>query len=172
LRLFHVSERADIEGFEPRRLPGSADDAPPVVWAIDEEHLDNYLLSRDCPRVCFRASAASRAEDVRRFLGSDAGAVVVAIESGWEPRARSTPLHLYRLPAETFTCQDRNAGYFVSSAVVSPLERIHVARPLDLLHSRGAALRVLPSLWPLHDEVAASTLAFSMIRMRNAAPRI
>jgi Family of unknown function (DUF6886) len=32
-------------------------------------------------------------------------------------------------------------------------------------------LRVMPSLWQLHDAVVASTLQFSIIRMRNAQPR-
>lgn len=34
------------------------------------------------------------------------------------------------------------------------------------------ALRVVPSLWPLHDAVVVSTLQFSMIRMRNAQSRV
>jgi hypothetical protein len=36
---------------------------------------------------------------------------------------------------------------------------------------RGVELRFVPSLWPLHDAVAASSLRFSIIRMRNALPR-
>lgn len=171
MRLFHVSERADIERFEPRRRPAANGDEPPVVWAIDQRHLDNYLVPRDCPRVCIRADAASTAEDVLRFLESDRAAVVVAIESAWAPRAESTRLFLYRLPEAPFACRDMGAGYFVSTRAVEPEERVDVARPLELLNSRGATLRVLPSLWPLHDEVAASTLAFSMIRMRNATGR-
>jgi hypothetical protein len=37
---------------------------------------------------------------------------------------------------------------------------------------RGAEVRLVESLWPLHDAVAASTLEFSMIRMRNAKQRL
>jgi Family of unknown function (DUF6886) len=33
-------------------------------------------------------------------------------------------------------------------------------------------LRVMPTLWPLRDAVVASTLQFSIIRMRNAALRV
>jgi hypothetical protein len=32
-------------------------------------------------------------------------------------------------------------------------------------------LRFMPNLWPLRDAVVASTLRFSLIRMRNALPR-
>jgi len=35
----------------------------------------------------------------------------------------------------------------------------------------GGELRFLPDLWPLRDAVVASTLRYSMIRMRNARPR-
>ena len=38
---------------------------------------------------------------------------------------------------------------------------------LELLN-RGVELRIVPSLWPLRDEVVKSTLQFSLIRMRNA----
>ena len=33
---------------------------------------------------------------------------------------------------------------------------------------RGVELRLVPELWSLRDAVAASTLEFSVIRMRNA----
>jgi hypothetical protein len=42
---------------------------------------------------------------------------------------------------------------------------------LHALRSRRVELRLMPNLWSLHDAVASSTLQFSMIRMRNAAPR-
>ncbi len=49
----------------------------------------------------------------------------------------------------------------------------------DLLDAHAAAgieLRVVPSLWPLHDAVAygpgaSTTWDFSIVRMRNARPR-
>ena len=36
---------------------------------------------------------------------------------------------------------------------------------------RGVELRFVPSLWQLRDVVVASSLEFSLIRMRNALPR-
>ena len=44
----------------------------------------------------------------------------------------------------------------------------------DLVGLHGQAeieLRALPNLWPLWDEVVASTLEFSGMRLRNALPR-
>jgi hypothetical protein len=43
--------------------------------------------------------------------------------------------------------------------------------PVSELLQRGVKLRIVPNLWPLRDAVVASSLQFSMIRMRNALPR-
>jgi hypothetical protein len=164
--LFHVSEEAGITRFDPRKAPGVA---RPVVWAVDEEKLRNYLLPRDCPRVTFFAQSDSSAADVERFLGSSHS--VVAIESAWLERVRRARLFCYRLPDATFKCIDSCAGYFHSDEAVIP-EKVEVINDLlNALSSRGIELRILRSLWPLHDAIAGSTLGFSMIRMRNASPQ-
>ena len=57
LRLFHVSEESRIKVFNPRPVPSpDAGVAGEAVWAVDEVHLPNYLLPRDCPRVTFAAN--------------------------------------------------------------------------------------------------------------------
>ena len=58
LRLDHVSDVPNIDRFHPRIAPTTtATELGKVVWAVDEEHLHNYLLPRDCPRVTFYALA-------------------------------------------------------------------------------------------------------------------
>jgi len=81
-RLYHVSEEDGITVFKPR-LPPSDDSGVrgEVVWAIDEEHLPNYLLPRDCPRVTFGVSAQTTVEDRGVYFGGSIGHRVVAIES-------------------------------------------------------------------------------------------
>jgi hypothetical protein len=163
--LFHMSEEPDIARFEPR---ASEYATGLVVWAIDERRLCNYLVPRECPRVTYYAGADTTATDVDRFLGSSPA--VVAIESGWLERVRSTWLYSYHMPPETFECLDACAGYFVSRVPVVP-SRIEVFQdPLGELLVRGVELRVIPNLWSLRDAVVASSLQFSLIRMRNAAP--
>jgi hypothetical protein len=163
--LFHVSE-GEIRRFLPR--PSESVDEP-GVWAIDGRRLHNYLLPRDCPRVTFYAGPATSAEDAERFLGTSPA--VVAVASAWLERIRACVLYVHHLPPRTFECLDEGAGYWVSRAAVVP-ERVEVTTDVvaELLR-RGVELRFLPSLWHLHDAVAASSLQFSMIRMRNAAPR-
>jgi hypothetical protein len=164
--LFHISEDPDIQAFAPRRSD-YADE--PVVWAIDDERLRNYLLPRDCPRVTCYAGPQTTDADRAQFLGTSKA--VVAIESGWLERVQGCRLHCYHLPAQSFECIDQCAGYFVSRVAVLP-ERVEVVEdPLSELRRRGVQLRIGPNLWPLRDAVVTSSLLFSIIRMRNALPR-
>jgi hypothetical protein len=158
--VFHVSEEPGITVFAPR--PGD------VVWAISEARLGNYLLPRDCPRVTFYALTTTTAVDRARFLG-DAPAVV-AIESVWLSRCESTPLTLYEFDAQPFQMKDAIAGYYTTHETVYPVATRCVERPLQVLRGRGVDVRVLDCLWQLREDVATSSLGFSIIRMRNAAP--
>jgi hypothetical protein len=66
---FHARERSGIDLFEPR--PPASRDAgvdKPVVRAVDERRLANYLLPRDCPRVCFAAGPRATAADRERHF--------------------------------------------------------------------------------------------------------
>jgi hypothetical protein len=164
--LFHISEESGIERFEPRPSEYASG---LVVWAIDAQRLHNYLVPRECPRVTYYAGRETSTSDVERFLGPSPA--VVAVESDWLKRLRSCRLYCYHMPPETFECMDACAGYFVSRVPVVPA-RVEVFDDLmaEIL-KRGVELRFVPSLWPLRDAVVASSLQFSLIRMRNALPR-
>jgi hypothetical protein len=163
--LFHVSEESDIAVFHPR--PSQiAPKAGPIVWAIDSPKLPNYLLPRDCPRVTFGLCGTTTPKDRERF-GVDTGRVVV-IEAGWLQRVCASTLFLYELPTRAFRLFDDIAGYWVSTESVEPMRVTAVGDLPTAMTERGGELRVVRRLWPLHDAVATSTLAFSMIRMRNA----
>ena len=164
--LFHVSEEPAIKLFEPRPSKYVLD---PVVWAIDEARLRNYLMPRNCPRVTYYAGTETSREDVEQFLGSSSA--VIAVESAWFDRFRSCRLYCYQLPAETFACLDECAGYFVSRSSVVPAGVSIIDDVIGELLRIGVELRFVPNLWPLRDAVASSTLQFSIIRMHNAQPR-
>ena len=171
VQLFHVSDQPDIALFQPRPAPRAPAVDGEVVWAVDEEHLPNYLLPRDCPRVTFCPMLGSTPEDVARLMGYSTARRVIAIESDWLPIVRSTRLYLYHLPPVPFIVQDAGAGYYVARQEVAPLDVTVVEDLLDALRQRDVELRITPSLWPLADAVVASSLEFSNIRMRNAKPR-
>ena len=164
--LFHVSEESGIERFEPRASEYTDE---PVVWAIQQDRLPNYLVPRDCPRVTFYAGVETTATDVEVFLGSSR--CVIAVESAWYERLKSCRLYCYQMPADTFECIDVCAGYFVSKVPVTPMGVEVVDDVIGRLRSYGSELRFASNLWPLRDAVVASTLQFSMIRMRNALKR-
>ena len=164
--LFHVSEEPGIERFDPRLSEYTVE---PVVWAIDAERLRNYLVPRECPRVTFYAGPQTTAVDKERFLGSNIA--VVAVEEKRLVQIQNSRLYCYHLPPHTFECIDDCAGYFVSRGSVLPARVEVLADPVSELRRRGVELRALPNLWPLRDAVVASSLQFSIIRMRNALPR-
>jgi hypothetical protein len=164
--LFHISEESGIRQFEPR---ASEYARGLVVWAIEARRLCNYLLPRECPRVTYYAGPETAACDVERFLGSSPA--VVAVENAWLERLRSCRLYCYHMPPATFECLDECAGYFISRVAVVPSHVEVFEDPMAELLRRGAELRFLPNLWSLRDAVVASSLQFSLIRMRNASPR-
>ena len=164
--LFHISEEANISRFEPRPSEYTSE---PVVWAIDDAHLPNYLVPRDCPRVTYYAGPQTSDADREILLGP--GSAVVAIEQLWMERLEQCRLYCYSLPEQTFECLDEGAGYFVSRGAVVPAGVEVLPDPISELRRRGVELRVVPNLWPLRDVVIASSLQFSIIRMRNALPR-
>ncbi|MCL2753890.1 MAG: hypothetical protein FWE44_07065, partial [Defluviitaleaceae bacterium] len=55
LRLFHVSEEADIAKFSPRKPSRDVGKDVGLVWSINEKCLPNFLTPRDCPRVTYHA---------------------------------------------------------------------------------------------------------------------
>lgn len=154
--LFHVSHEGPLARLDPRPSPVASSQAGrPLVWAVDEEHLPQYLLPRDCPRVCWPG----------------AGHRVLAIEEGWADRLDEAPLLVHRLDPAGFTVLDRNAGYWTSAAPVDVLDVEEVTDVRAALAARGAELQLVDDLWPLVDRVVLGGGDFSCIRMREARPR-
>jgi hypothetical protein len=86
-------------------------------------------------------------------------------------RIKSCRLFAYELPGDAFELIDASAGYWISRTAVVPTNVVEINDPLAEITRHGGELRTLPDLWPLRDAVVASTLDFSIIRMRNAKPR-
>jgi hypothetical protein len=169
-RLFHISETGDIKRFDPRPSPSHFDAITgDVVFAIAGHLLHNYLLPRDCPRVTYYANAATTAQDRDRFLVGSTTTHVIAIETDWFHRVNTTILYSYEFPAVTFTLLDETGGYYISHESVTPLVVRRIDNIFDeLLSQAHLELRILPELWSLGNAVLASSLSYSLIRMRNA----
>jgi len=168
--LWHVSEDGGIGRFRPRA--NETHDSPKAfVWAIDDEHVPAYWFPRDCPRGTFWAVEQTTDEDVERFLDGDRTRRVHAVEASWLQALRETTLYAYRLRREAFTRYERAAGYWVSRSDVEPVEVVELEDLLALHAAAGIELRIVPSLLPLWERVAASSLEFSGIRLRNLEAR-
>ena len=165
---FHFSEDAFISEFVPRPHPTNVHE-PPLVWAIDaDDHAPNYLLPCDCPRICISIESNTTPADRERFFAHTVATRIIVVESRWLPTIRTTQLYRYHLPLTTFRSYNADAGYFASLVAVQPVSVEPVGDLVDALLAANVELRFTPLLWPLHHAVAASTLHFSMIRMRNA----
>lgn len=167
--LFHISEEPGISLFEPRlvggwdrRVDGLA------VWAIDEEHLPNYLLPRDCPRVTYVCDASTTQADREHFFGASTARRIIAIEPAWIERAVSTPIYLYDMPADSFSCIDTHAGHYISRVTVVPSNVQRIDSPLTEMLKHNVEVRIVKELFALHAAVAGSSLSFSSTRLANA----
>jgi len=167
--LYHFSEDPAINRFEPH-VPATNPDQRPAVWAIDAEHAPLYWFPRDCPRVtAWPRSAAERlafeaafATTARRVHGA---------ESAWLARIRDVVLHRYELPGADFAPWPEASGQWVADHAVEPLAVAPVGDLLAAHADAGIELRLVPSLWPLHDLAVSERWDFSIVRMRNAQPR-
>jgi hypothetical protein len=166
--LWHVSEDATIERFEPH-VSATAQLDEPLVWTVDTRHLPFFWFPRDCPRGTFWADTGTTAEDEERFLLG--ASRVHAVEAAWLDRIRQAQVVAYRLPHETFVPHPEVGGYWISREPVEPAELVELGDLLGRHADAGIELRLVANLWPLWDRVIASTLQFSGIRLHNAHPR-
>jgi hypothetical protein len=167
--LFHFSEDPTIERFVPH-VPATNPGQAPAVWAIDEEHAPLYWFPRDCPRVTAWPRAAAERPAFEAAFTTTARRVH-AMEAGWLARVRSVELFRYTFAGGDFAPWADATGQWVADHAVEPVAVEPVG---DLLAAHAAApieLRVVPSLWPLHDLAVSDRWDFSIVRMRNAQPR-
>jgi hypothetical protein len=170
-RLYHFSDKPGIKRFDPRSAPSkSAKLEGLMVWAIDYEHLHNYLFPRDCPRVTFFAKESSDPKDVEKLMAGTSVKHVVAIENCWLPRIQNDTLYQYEFDPEDFTCVDEVAGYYICRKPIVPVAETKIDNILAALLEHDVELRIMPSLWRLREAIINSTLGFSIIRMHKAQP--
>lgn len=107
-------------------------------------------------------------EDASRFLVGSRH--VIAIEQAWFQKCLKSKMFLYEFNPSSFQVTDIAAGYYTSRESMKPIAEYELSEIFNSLLRRGIEVRVLPTLWYLRDQIAASSLGFSIIRMRNAGP--
>jgi hypothetical protein len=172
LRLFHVSEEENILSFKPRKpVRKDLKNSPPLVWAIDEKRLPNFLTPRDCPRVTYHIPNHFSGVFEPGLFSSSSSSHVVAIESGWFDRMKQTKLFLYEFDSNDFYLKDDIAGYYVSEKEEFPISVIVIDDLFKELFKRNIEIRILDNLINLRDIVQKTSLNWSMCRMVNAQPK-
>jgi hypothetical protein len=166
--LWHFSEEASLERFEPR-VPTADPNVPPLVWAVDTRHSPMFWFPRDCPRGCVWPASTTTAEDRERFFGQSAATRIHVTESGWLERMVRCRLYAYRLPTEPFFAHTVG-GYWVTDEAVDALERVVVDDLIGRHAGAGIELRFTPSIWPFWRRFAGSSVEGSGLRLPNAAP--
>lgn len=167
--VYHFSEDPRITVFRPH-VPATNPAHAPAVWAIDAAHAPLYWFPRDCPRV----TAWSRNDDERRRFErafTTVASRVHAIESAWLAPMRTTRLYRYELPAAKFSPWTNASGQWIAEHDVEPSAVVPVGDLLDAHAAAGIDLRIVSSLWPIHDLAVSDDWDFSIVRMANAQPR-
>ena len=172
--VLHFSEDPGITRFVPHVAPTSAETTP-YVWAVDAHSAPSYWFPRQCPRAMAWVRAGTTPADRDRIIGAGCGDRVHANEYAWLDAMRTTRLYAYRLPAALFTpiaSPGSEPHAHVATETVTPLGPPSPVGDLLRCHAEaGIQLRLLPNLWPFWDEVIASTVGYSGIRLRNAQVR-
>lgn len=170
--LYHLSEDSTINHFAPRQKSNRLD-MPPVVWAIDQEHVFSFYCPRNCPRIVLSRKDEIAPEVEQQLFGQSSGSYIMAVENAWYDRIRTTPIYKYTFPEESFALFDRNAGYYISHEAVTPLHMERIDDPIQRLIDLDIELRFVPNLHPLRDAVLATGYqGFSFHRFVYAAPLI
>ena len=96
---------------------------------------------------------------------------VHAIESAWLDRMRTAVIYRYEFDPVPFNPWEDADGQWISNVEVAPVSVTPIGDLLEAHVDAGIELRIVPSLWPLHDVARTGEFDFSLVRMRNAQPR-
>jgi hypothetical protein len=166
--VYHISEDPNIKEFIPRKSE-IYKELPPVVWAIDKEHLINYYFPRDCPRIIYTFSPNVTEEDKIKFFSNTISEKIITVENRWYEAINKTILYKYIFCEEKFRLIDNIAGYYVSEEKnkAKSVEKIEDA--LKLLIEQNIELRFTQNIFPLKEALIKSSINnYSIIRFRNA----
>ena len=164
MRLFHISEDGYIEKFIPRRSK-EIWEYKNYVWAIEEEKIQNYLLPRDCPRICLMSKDDFVLEN---YLVSDKKSYII-IPFYWKERLENSVLFRYEFDPINFKLIDSIAGYYVSEHVEVPINKKRLENCLEELEllNVGVISMEVGELEHLKKKVIERVEDFSIIRWSN-----
>ncbi|MEL6275679.1 MAG: DUF6886 family protein, partial [Bacteroidota bacterium] len=170
-QLYHISEDGNIQEFLPR--PSKSQwGFHSYVWAITDQRLHNYLLPRDCPRICLVKNEESLQYDWAFGPQDMEYTAKIFVPINWRERVESASLYRYSFTSEHFRCVDEIAGYYVSKEREVPAEVVPISSCPSALQQRGISIVYLSvdELRALEELVTKYLTQYSIIRWRNLEP--
>jgi hypothetical protein len=165
--MYHVSENK-IEVFYPRKSPLDAPIHGDFVWAIGEKLLHNYVLPRDCPRVCYYPKTFSQMLSYSCMFNLDKKPFVVAVPQYMFDTILNTKLYIHQFAPFNFKLIDEIANYYVSAQIETCINIFEINNILAYFdHNPFVELKFIKDLEELKNVVIKSDLNFSIIRWKN-----
>ncbi len=164
--VYHYSEDGSIKRFAPH-VPPTNPSHPPAVWAIDEQHSPLYWFPRDCPRISVWATNPDEQFMLTDTFDTESHRICAA-ESQWLTRVRDAIVYRYSFDADVFAPWSEADGQYTTGQVVYPTSVEMVDDLLGMHADAEVELRFTPRLGPLMDQMLASGLPFSFVRIRDA----
>jgi hypothetical protein len=171
VRIFHFSDRGDIESFVPRP-PERRPETEALVYAIDEWHSPLYLFPRDCPRIGIWPVESTSEQDRMAFGQQTQGRMLLYVDEAFEDFWRKGRLYRYEFDLANGFEDIHDHGVWVSRAHVKPLAVTQLEELPLLIREAGVEVRVVPSLasegrrlYDLEGKRFRTSLHVSMVRM-------
>lgn len=168
LRLFHISEENNIEPFLPR-ISKKQWNYEKYVWAINEEKLHNYLLPRECPRICINLEKIKKPVDWLTVFSLEKQKAVIFIPNNWVAKAQNRTLLRYEFDKNNFSLIDEIAGYYVSRSIEHPIHKVELKNcEQELVNSK---IKLIPldkiNMIEIKEKVLNELESFSIIKWSN-----
>ncbi len=158
-KLYHISKNSNIVTFTPRILKrDNLNESKAVVLAIEEKHIPNYLVPKECSRLLYNASPKTTAEDINNFFSSKSSSSCIVIEHSSFNILKDTSLYLYEFDPELFYPYDENLGYWTSEVNQVPIKVFEITHPFEELILRNFEIRIIDNLLDLLDKMKNSSL--------------
>jgi len=170
MKLYHFSERGDIDVFVPR-APLRHPHAEPLVYTMQAVESPLYLFPRDCPRISTWVTDDTSESDRELFILSGTARIRSFIDRTFESQWRNGQIYRYTFDAEGFeNCQ--GYGDWVSRSTQRPIGVELIDDLPAAAEAHGMSVEVVDSLvdlgHELHDYTTkqwTTTLHVSMVRM-------
>ena len=167
-KLYHISEERNIEKFHPR-ISKKQWNYEKYVWAIEEEKLHNYLLPRECPRICVGLEKLTIHSNWLDTFPIENQKAIIFISDDWKGKVQNCKLFKYEFDKGNFKLIDKIAGYYVSRKIETPIRKIEIKNCQQELINSNVKLIILErrKMLEIKEKVVSEFEDFSIIRWNN-----